>query len=261
MDLAGKRVLITGASRGIGEAVATHFAQAGAQVAIVARSTEPLHALADQLGGTAYPLDLTNPAEVDGLIARVEAQGGAIDVLVNNAGVDQTGHFSNIMPGDVEYVYRLNLVTPVQLCRQVVPGMIARASGHIVNLSSLAAVAPFPGMVVYSSSKAGLSALTSALRIDLRGTAVGTTLVELGPVPTDLLDRANGYGPTRASFRRAYRTGMIADTPVEVVAAAVVDAVANCRRHVILPRRAAPIARLVDAPRRVVGAFLTGIQS
>src|SRR4051812_17274202 len=93
MDLAGKRVLITGASRGIGEAMAIAFAGAGARVALVARSEGPLKELASRLGGTAYPADLCDPDTVDGLVDRVEADGGPIDVLVNNAGVDVAGDF------------------------------------------------------------------------------------------------------------------------------------------------------------------------
>ncbi|PZS22318.1 MAG: short-chain dehydrogenase [Acidimicrobiales bacterium] len=261
MNLTGRRVLITGASRGIGEALAIRFTEAGARVALVARSADPLRALAARLDGTAYPTDLCDPAQVHGLIDRVESDGGPVDVLVGNAGIDRTGSFSQSTADDIESVYRLNLVTPVELCRQAVPRMLGRSRGHIVNMSSLSGVAPFPGMATYSSSKAGLSAFTAALRLDLRGTPVRTTLVELGPVSTDLLDSAKAYGPTRASFERSYRTGMITDTPVATVATAVVEAVTHDRRHVVLPRRAAPIALLVNAPRRAVEAFLVGIPS
>lgn len=261
MELTGKRVLITGASRGIGEALATHFVQAGARVALVARSTGPLKALAARLDGTAYPTDLGDPAEVEGLMDRVESDGGPIDVLVNNAGVDRTGAFSASQASDVETVFRLNLVSPIELCRQAAPMMLDRGRGHIVNMSSLAGMVPVPGLAMYSSSKAGLSAFTAGLSLDLRGGRVRTTLVELGPVGTGLLDSINSYEPTRASFERAYRTGMLVDTPVAKVAAAVVEAVAHHRRHVILPKRAASIALFVNAPRRAAEAFLTGIPS
>src|SRR6266566_349809 len=96
MELAGKRVLITGASRGIGQALAERFTAAGARVALVARSEGPLKELADRLGGTAHPCDLCDPVELSGLIERVEADGGPIDVLVNNAGVDNVGFFTHV---------------------------------------------------------------------------------------------------------------------------------------------------------------------
>src|SRR5438105_3765514 len=92
MELAGRRVLITGASRGIGQALAERFTAAGARVALVARSEGPLKELADRLGGIAYPCDLCEPDQVADLIDRVEADG-PVDVLVNNAGVDLTGSF------------------------------------------------------------------------------------------------------------------------------------------------------------------------
>src|SRR5438552_17574934 len=143
MELAGRRVMITGASRGIGEALAERFAAAGTRVALVARSEGPLKELAGRLGGTAHPADLADPEQVAGLVDRVEADGGPIDVLVNNAGIDTTGAFINTAPSDVEFLYRLNLVTPVELCRQLVPRMLDRGRGHIVNVSSLAGVGPF----------------------------------------------------------------------------------------------------------------------
>jgi hypothetical protein len=97
------------------------------------------------------------------------------------------------------------------------------------------------------------------LRVDLRGLPIGTTLVELGPVPTDLLAKADDYAPTRDSFRRMYRLHMLADMPRETVAAAIVEAVSKNRRYVRLPRRAALFATLVETPRRITALALTGV--
>src|SRR3954449_4198084 len=193
MEVSGRRVLITRASRGIGEALARRFATAGASVALVARSEEPLKRLASETGGVAFPADLNDPGAVRDLIERVEADGGPVDVLVNNAGIDLTGWLPATDPVELERLYQVNLVAPAVLCRQVIPGMLQRGRGHIVNLSSLAGVAAFPGLAAYSSSKAGLSHLTSGLRADLKGTPIGTTLVETGPVPTDMLSRVDSY--------------------------------------------------------------------
>ena len=88
--------------------------------------------------------------------------------------------FAEASADDVEFLYRLNVVTPVELSRQALGGMLQRGRGHIVNVSSLAGVGPFPGMAMYASSKAALNQFTAALRADLKGTPVGTTLVELG---------------------------------------------------------------------------------
>src|SRR3954451_922860 len=146
MELSGTRVLITGASRGIGEALARRFATAGARVALVARSEEPLERLAGDTGGAAFPADLNDPAAVRALIGRVEADGGPVDVLVNNAGIDLAGWLPGTDPVDLERLYQVNLVAPAVLCRQVIPGMLQRGRGHIVNVSSLSRVAAFPGL-------------------------------------------------------------------------------------------------------------------
>jgi short-subunit dehydrogenase len=261
MELSGSRVLVTGGSRGIGEALARRFAAEGARVALVARSAAANDQLVAELGGTAHAADLTDPRQVGGLVERIEAEGGPVDVLVNNAGVDGVGTFDDETAEDLEHLFRLNLLTPAELTRQVLPGMLRRGRGHLVNISSLAGCAVFPGMAGYSSSKAGLSHLTAGLRADLRGTPIGTTLVELGPIPTEMLDRVEGCEPVRASFQRLYRLRLLVDVDREVVARTVVDAVRAGRRHVRHPKRALAFPLLSEAPRRVVELLLTGVQA
>jgi short-subunit dehydrogenase len=260
MQLRDRTVLITGASRGIGAALARRFADAGARVALVARNADALTALAEELGGTAHPTDLTDPASVDGLIARMEAEVGPVDVLVNNAGIDLVGHVRDHSAADLEAIYRLNLLTPVELCRQMLEPMLARGSGHIVNISSMAGVAPFPGLAAYASTKAGLTQFTAGLRADLRGSPVRTTVVELGPVETDMLAHIDGYRPTRSSFDRFRRVQLLPNTPLASVTKAVVDAVEGDRRHVRLPRRSAGFAMLTESPRRLTEWVLTGLR-
>jgi len=248
MDLSGKRVLITGASRGIGRGLAEGFAGEGARVALLARSEGALRQLAEQLGGTAFAVDLSEPGGTDGLIERIEADGGPIDVLVNNAGVSYVKYMLDNSPEEIERLFRLNLLAPVHLCRQVIPRMLARGGGHIVNISSMAAVLAPPGLVHYSASKAGLSHYTAGLRQDLRGLPIDTTLVELGSVPTELDDLSRQYGPLRELAQRSQGRDI---TPLAVVVNAVIDAVKQRRRHVRLPRQLAPLSMLVEAPRRV----------
>ena len=261
MELSGSRVLVTGGSRGIGEALARRFAAAGARVALVARTERAIEELAAELGGTAHAADLADPGQVPGLVERIEAEGGPVDVLVNNAGIEGLGAFDTQSPEALETIYRVNLVAPAELTRQALPGMLRRGRGHIVNISSLAGTAVFPGMASYSSTKAGLSQLTAGLRADLRGTPVGTTLVELGPIPTEMLARVDGCEPARASFRRLYRLGLLVDVDRETVARTVVDAVAAGRRHVRHPKRAIVFPMLTEAPRRTVELLLTGVRS
>lgn len=262
MELSGKRVVITGASRGIGEGLATAFAHAGARVALVARSEAPLRALADRLGGSAHPADLTDPAARSGLIAAVEAAGGHVDVLVNNAGTEVAAPIDRQAAVDVSDVFQLNLVAPVELCRQVLPGMIGRGSGHIVNVSSQAGAVAFPGLSTYASSKAGLSAFTRGLTLDLHGTGVGTTIVEIGTVSTDMLarlDQPGAYAPTVRSFDRTYALHLQRRLSVDEVAAAVVAAVRSGAGAVRLPRRAMAFSLLAAAPQRLASALMLGI--
>lgn len=260
MDVNGARVLVTGASRGIGRALAEKFAARGARVVLLARSTDQIADAARQLGGEAYAADLTDPAQLRGLVAAIEDDAGPLDVLVNNAGMEAAGSLVDLSADDLEAVYRLNLLAPVELCRQVLPGMLARGRGHIVAVSSLAGVATIPGLAAYASSKAGLTHVVSGIRADLRGAPVGTTVVETGPVATQMIERAREYAPTRDAFDRLLRFGLLRQITATDVARETVAAVQAGRRHVRLPKRAALSAALTEAPRRASELLLTGVR-
>ncbi len=261
MDLSGRRVLVTGASRGIGAAIADAFAARGARVALVARSTTVLEEAAARLGGTAHPTDLCDPAQVAGLIDRIEADGGPIDVLVNNAGVDTTGAFWNASADDLERTLRLNLITPAELCRQAVVRMRERGAGHLVNVSSLASSVNLPGFALYGSSKAGLSHLTAGIRRDLRGSGIGVTLVEVAPVESEMLDSITAYDPTNRCYNRLYHLGLMGIVPADKVGAAVATAVAKGKSHVRLPRRSALAPAWGDVPRFVIRSVTRDIDA
>lgn len=258
MKLSGRRALVTGASRGIGEALARELAARGARVALVARSEGPLKELASELAGDAYPTDLSDPEQVAGLVERIEADG-PVDVLVNNAGLDEVGWFPSIEADRLAAILQVNLATPMALCRHLIPRMLERDGGHIVNVSSLAGVGVFPGLVQYSTTKAGLSQFTAGLRADLRGLPVKMTLVELGPVPTDMLDHVDDYPPTARSFARFGRIKLLADVPRENVARDIADAIEHDRKHVRHPKRAVLFPIFAELPRRLVEVLLTGV--
>ena len=259
MELRGKRVLITGASRGIGESLAHAFAGAGATVALVARTEDALRALAAELGGTAHVADLSDPTQVATLIQRVEDEAGPIDVLVNNAGVGPTENFANASNDHLRHITEVNYLAPAELCRQAIPRMLGRGGGHIVNVSSMAGCAAFPGLTAYGASKAALSHFTAGLRADLRGLSIGTTLVELGTVPTDMLAQVVEYEPAAKSFQRGYRLRIMVDVSRERVADEVVEAVQKGRRHVRIPKRGALFPMLCEASRRTAELLLTGV--
>jgi short-subunit dehydrogenase len=252
--------MVTGGSRGIGEAIARELSRRGATVALVARDRSKLEALADELGGTAHPCDLTDPAAVLDLIPSVEGDGGGpLDVLVNNAGLDMAGAFVETDPEDLERIFRVNLLTPAHLCRAVLPGMVERGRGHLVNVSSLSGVAAYAGLAAYSSTKSGLTSLTDGLSMDLRGLPVGTTVVEIGPIPTDMLEHVNDYAPTREAFDRAYKVKLLVDVPREKVATETAEAIEKNRRHVRLPKRALAFPLATAFPRAFVRMLNTGL--
>ncbi|WP_211696058.1 SDR family NAD(P)-dependent oxidoreductase [Mycobacterium spongiae] len=259
MNLRGKRVVVTGASRGIGAALARAFRDAGAVVALVARTEDTLTELANELGGTAHIADLSDPAEVATLFADIEDQAGPVDVLVNNAADVVVAGFASVHADELHKVTQVNYLAAAELCRQAIPRMLQRNGGHIVNVSSLMGCTNLPGLLVYSASKAALSHFTAGLRVDLRGLPISTTLVELGPIPTDMLAKTKTYEPTARSFRRLHYTGALVAIPAEKVAERTVIAVQKGRKHVRLPKRAAAVSMIVEIPRRATEFVLTGM--
>lgn len=258
-NLRGRRALITGASRGIGEALAHGFVAAGAAVSLVARTETALQAVATRLGGSAHVADLSDPGQVTGLIDRIETADGPIDILVNNAAIDSAVGFTDVSYEHLRAVTEVNYLAPAELCRQLIPRMLRRGGGHVVNISSMGGCIAFPGNIPYSASKAALSQFTAGLRSDLRGLPIHTTLVALGPVPTDMLAESARYRPTARSYRRFYRLGLMVDVPREKVAREVVAAVAKQRRYVFLPRRSADVPIIAEIPRLAAELLLTKV--
>jgi len=175
--LGGAVVLLTGGSRGIGPFIAEALAGRGATLALAARSAQTLAAVARKLveGGArveAVPADLCEQSERERLVAAVRERLGRIDVLVNNAGLETEGAFTELEWPAVRETVELNLLAPMALTRLVLPEMIERGSGHVVNVASLAGKTGVPYEAVYSGTKAGLAGWTRALRLELAGTGV-----------------------------------------------------------------------------------------
>jgi uncharacterized protein len=259
MELTGSRVLVTGASRGIGKALARRFAAEGARVALVARTASAIENLADELGGDAYVADLAQPEERRSMWERVVSDG-QVDVLVNNAGLDNPGLLVDQTTDSIEAVLHLNLHAPIDLCRMAIPHMLENGAGHLVNVSSMAGIVSLPGTSVYSASKAGLTHFTSGLRNDLRGRPIGTTVVEVGVTQTAMGDHVREFPSSGRALRRLERLQLTTDTDLERLVEATVQAVARGKRHVRLPRRSAPYAALVELPRRLAELSITGVK-
>ena len=260
MLLDGARVLITGASRGLGAALAVRVARRGGRVALVARSEPEITKLVGEIGGDAYPADLARTDGLDELVGRVAADG-PIDVLVNNAGVDLTGALTELSPERIEQLIMVNLLAPMLLSRAVIPGMLQRRRGHIVNISSLSGTNTIPGVVPYSTSKAGLTHFTACLRAELKGTPITTTLAELGPVESTMMDSLRGHEPTNRALGRLAKLHLVVDLDMDEVADALADAIEGDRRHLRLPHRDALFPLLSEAPRRMTEWLLTGIDA
>ncbi|MEM8708543.1 MAG: SDR family NAD(P)-dependent oxidoreductase, partial [Actinomycetota bacterium] len=184
MDLSAARVLITGASRGIGLEIARKLHAKGATIIGTARTEASLEAAVDELDLVPIVGDLNDPAVADGVIGEA-LEHGPIDVLVNNAGIEIVGQVAEQDPHDLRSVIDVNLSVPITLARHVLPHMLERGSGRIVNISSMASIVNSPGWATYSASKAGLSSFSRSLRAELRGTDVDVTVVEIGFVQTD----------------------------------------------------------------------------
>ncbi len=262
MQLTDAHVLITGASRGIGAAMAHEFAARGARVSVVARDAAKLAELAGRIDGRALSADLTDRAARAGLVQRAaDDMGRPVDVLVNNAGIDVTGAPWQTPADDLARLVELNVTAVMDLTGQAIPGMIERGRGHIVFMSSMASVGALPGMAAYSATKAAVSHYASGLENDLRGLPIDLTTVQPGFVePTDMVDTIMAYAPTKAARDRFNRFGLLTDVDRDTLARDVVEAVERRRRLVVRPRRARGLAGLVSLPRTMTRRVLTGVR-
>jgi len=180
--LRDRRALLTGASRGIGPHIARALAREGVNLAITARSTDGLALLAAELegaGGRVQTIagDLRSGAERERVVTHAVAALGGIDVLINNAAVDNSGPFLALGPEALAETITTNLTAPVHLTALVLPSMLERGSGHIVNIASLAGKKAVPFEALYGGTKAALIEWSSALRIELHGTGVSLSAV------------------------------------------------------------------------------------
>lgn len=230
MQISGSTVLLTGATGGIGQAIARSLAARGATLILTGRRTEVLEPLAAELGARALPVDLSDPAAVDRLLANA----GEVDILVANAALPASGTLDSFSAQEIDRALDVNLRAPMVLARALSPAMARRGGGHLLFMSSLSGKAATAGASVYNASKFGLRGFADALRAELRDSGVGVSVVFPG-------------------FIRD--AGMFADADVELpagvgtrspedVAQAVVSAIERNRRAVDvapLPMRAGTI--------------------
>ena len=189
-----KVALVTGASAGLGVEFARQLSRKGHRLVLVARRKERLDELAKELGNArAVAIDLSENDAVARLMADLEAHGETVDLLVNNAGFGLIGRFAELEPNRLRQMIDLNVSTLTDLCRAVVPAMIERGSGAIINVASTAAFQPGPKMAVYFATKAFVLSLTEALHEELAPRSIHVTCLCPGPTRTEFGDVA-GFG-------------------------------------------------------------------
>jgi 3-oxoacyl-[acyl-carrier protein] reductase len=192
-DLTGKRALVTGASGGMGAAIARALHAAGASVALSGTRRDALDALAAELGERAmvFPCNLADAAAVEALIPAVEAGLGELDILVNNAGLTKDGLAIRMSDADWEAVLAVNLTAAFRLARAALKGMIRRRAGRIVSITSVVAATGNPGQANYIASKAGLTGMTKSLAHEVASRGVTVNCVAPGFIATAMTDALN----------------------------------------------------------------------
>jgi short-subunit dehydrogenase len=230
LQVSGRTVLLTGATGGIGHAIARTLAGRGARLILTGRRADLLEELAAELPGTIIaPADLADP----GAVRSLATAHPNVDVVVSNAGLPGSGPLVDYTEEQIDRVLAVNLRAPVMLARAFVPEMVRHGSGHIVLMSSLLDRAPMPGSVLYNLTKSGLRSFGASLRMDLRGTGVGVSVVS----PAFVGD-AGMFADSGASLPRGVRL-----VTAREVADAIVSAVESDRAEVLV----APLSLKVGA--------------
>ncbi len=231
-DFAGKRVLVTGASSGIGAALAERFAELRATVGICARRKSELAAVLHRCraftpDSAMWLCDMAIPEEIDMMVSAIQSDFGPIDILVNNAGIPRRKHITETDQATVENVMRINFLGPSQLTLALLPQMLERGSGRIVNVSSIAATLSSPGEAAYDASKAALAVFSEAVGVDLWDTGIKTMVVYPGVVDTPLFSIADN-DPLPASAPPKI--------PVSEMVDAIIDGIENELVEVYAPQ-------------------------
>ncbi len=245
-------VILTGASSGIGEAIAKEYLARGASLTLVARRKKNLEAIAKGHEDRCHVVeaDLTDYAHacdwVDGAIDAL----GDVDVLINNAGVQIVAATTATSWEDGERLLHLNVFSPLKLTKHVLPAMIARGKGTIVDIASMAAISPTPGMFFYNASKGALAAASEGLRGELRHTGVHVMTVYPGPVRTAMEATGRAAYEETAAMKWFTPTG-----DADVLAGLVCDGVRSGRHRIIYPGTYAFARHFPNLTRFVVDRF------
>jgi len=253
MNLAGKTVLLTGATGGLGRAIAGALAGRGAKLVLSSRKQAELDQLAGSLAGDGHRTIVSDLAE-EGAALQLLEQAGEVEVFVANAGLPASGRLDGFSQEQIERALRVNLESPVRIARELLPRMAAHDAGHLVFVSSISGKAATARASLYAATKFGLRGFALCLREDMRGTGVGVSVVSPGAI------RAAGmFADSAAKAPPLMGTG----TP-EQVAAAVLRAIEHDRAEItVAPLRQRAMSRIaVNAPElsgRLAGGLATRV--
>lgn len=244
-------VVITGASSGIGAALARELDKPENGLTLVARRRALLDELASGLDAKIHVVaaDLSDTARCGEWIAGAEAALGPIDVLINNAGSTMVQRFVEVDLDEAERMLRLDLINPLRLTRAVLPGMLARRSGTVVEVCSVAAFAALLGTTYYAAAKAGLAAASEVLRGELRGSGVNVVTVYPGPIRTAMSTQAFD------SFADHWTKRLATEASPEALAVRIRQAVERQRSRVIFPAGYAFVRHVPHAARWLLDRF------
>jgi len=235
-SLKNKVVLITGASSGFGEDAARLFAKDGCKVVLAARRLDRLQNLAAEIQNTggealAIPVDVSQPAEIEVMVQTALDLYGQIDILFNNAGYGSVDWFEELDPErGVETIIRVNLIGPMLVAHAILPHMLQRKKGHIINMCSVAGLIASPLITTYSASKFGVRAFTDALRREVSPFGIKVTGIFPGPATTEF-----GKNLERTRSREKVKQFRYPHLTSEYVASRVVDVAKRPRRSLVLP--------------------------
>ncbi len=254
-DPVKKVVLVTGASSGIGAALARELGGRGYRLALTARRADRLEALADEcrrLGGevVVLPADLGDIEVAARLISDTVAAFGGLDVLVNNAGYGLPSPFGEAEPADIVRQLDVNLVTPILLAKYALPHLVA-SGGTIINVGSSLTTIAVPAYGVYGTTKMGMAYWNDALRREVRALGIHVCLVEPGPVSTDFFDAAAGAGDAEPSPWQML--------PPPFATARADDVARRIARLIDRPRRRLSVLRRVVWPMRLMGSLFRAV--
>jgi len=237
-SLKGKVVLITGASSGFGQDAARLFAKEGCKVVLAARRLDRLQMLAGEIqdaGGEALavPVDISEPAEIQVMVRSALDLYQKIDILFNNAGFGAVNWFEKLDPGrSIETLIQVNLIGTILVTRAILPNMLERGQGHIINMCSIAGLIAPPLITTYSASKHGLRAFTDALRREVSPFGIRVSAIYPGPAQTEFGSRLEKTRSRETVNRIRFMNARMSSA---YVAARVVDLAKRPRRTLIIP--------------------------